>query len=58
VGVSSTGSASTAQARANSYLTAWENAFSVRCRRDSFQIIPRDGGKVQVNLYATCFPFA
>lgn len=58
VGVSSTGSPATAQARADYYLTAWENAFSVRCTRDSFDIIPRDGGKIQVNIYATCYPFA
>jgi hypothetical protein len=57
VGVSTTGSAATAQARADSYLRAWENAFSVRCSRNSFDVIPRDGGKIQVNIYATCYPF-
>jgi hypothetical protein len=58
VGVSLTGSVGTAQARADSYLTAWENAFSVSCSRDEFDVIPRDNGAVQVNIYATCYPFA
>jgi uncharacterized protein (DUF58 family) len=58
VGVSRTGSVGTAQARAEAELRNWEVAFSVSCTRDSFSVIPRDNGAVEVPIYATCYPAA
>lgn len=58
VGVSTTGSERTALYRAEQQLANWERAYSVSCTNERYSTIPRDGGKVEGVIYATCYPFA